>query len=96
MNEFLFCVNTRAYFIGSKNIEWTVKDCEWSEWQLGECSKSCDGGIRTNTRTKTIEEVNGGVCEGGEITEETCNTESCPGELMFLNNIDKLQNIIKF
>ena len=72
-----------------------MKDCEWSEWQLGECSKSCDGGIRTNTRTKTIEEVNGGVCKGGEITEETCNTESCPGELMFLNNIDKLQNIIK-
>ena len=68
------------------------ENCEWSEWQIGECSKSCNGGIRTNTRTKKKEALNGGVCEGGETMEETCNAESCPGYSMFLNDIYKSQN----
>jgi len=57
-------------------------NCEWNDWQVGECSKTCAGGSRTNTRTKKIEEANGtdedGVCEGEATMDEECNTQNCP------------------
>ena len=31
-------------------------DCEWSEWSIGECSVSCGGGTRIDTRDKVVEE----------------------------------------
>ena len=54
-------------------------DCEWRNWEYGECSKTCGGGSRTNTRSKRIEETFGGVCIGEAIEVEECNTEKCPG-----------------
>ena len=57
-------------------------DCEWNDWQEGECSVTCAGGLRTNTRTKKVVESDGtddvGVCEGEPTMEEECNTEACP------------------
>ena len=46
---------------------------------IGECSRSCGTGTRTNNRTKLVEEANGGTCSGqpSEIVE--CNTQPCPG-----------------
>ena len=54
-------------------------NCEWDEWVIGECSVSCAGGKRTNTRTKKVEEANGGECFGEAIALEVCNTQDCPG-----------------
>ena len=37
--------------------------------------------MRTNTRTKKIEEANGGSCEGEAVMDDMCNTEACPRKL---------------
>ena len=61
-------------------------DCKWSEWQIGNCSMTCGPeGTRTNTRTKTVKEKNGGKkCEGEATKEESCNTEvKCSGNIVF-------------
>ena len=61
-------------------------DCEWNDWTIGDCSRTCAGGLRTNSRTKKREEINGtdevGICEGDTTMEEECNTQNCTG--MFL------------
>ena len=54
-------------------------DCEWSDWQDGECSKSCEGGNRTSTRFKIVEEMYNGTCEGHSTYTEECNMQECPG-----------------
>ena len=36
------------------------------------------------TRSKTIEEANGGTCDGQSSENETCNTNNCPGKLIFV------------
>ena len=54
-------------------------NCEWSEWSIGECSLSCGGGTRIDTRDKVVEEDHGGSCDPmGNQREEPCNTEDCP------------------
>jgi hypothetical protein len=55
-------------------------DCvvsEWIDWSGG-CSKSCGGGIQTQTRTVVQEPKNGGkACP--ELTQtKDCNTHACP------------------
>ena len=55
--------------------------CEWNEWTSGVCSKECGGGIRTQFRTKNVEEANGGTCEGESTLRESCNTHNCPSKL---------------
>merc|ERR1712080_222984 len=52
--------------------------CEWNDWVIGECSDSCGTGTRTNTRTKSVVEANGGTCTGQPSEVEECNTHPCP------------------
>ena len=52
--------------------------CEWSTWNVGECSHSCNGGLRFNTRKKVKTEI-GTVCEGESAVQEKCNEAKCPG-----------------
>ena len=66
-------------------------NCEWSEWNLGECSKSCGTGTRNNTRTKLANERGRGTCNGMTTTVEACNTQSCPG--LFWNTVDQAYKI---
>ena len=56
-------------------------NCEWSDWQVGECSVSCGGGTRTKSRSKSVEEKNGGVCVGDATVQEVCNDKGCPGKI---------------
>lgn len=58
--------------------------CEWNDWEIGTCSKTCAGGTRTNKRTKKKEESNGGLCDGKSTITETCNTQKCPGKFKSL------------
>ena len=60
-------------------------DCEWNEWQIGDCSKTCGGGSRSNTRTKKVEEAHGGICEGESTIRESCNTMECTGSKLGFN-----------
>ena len=53
--------------------------CEWNDWVLGDCSKECGTGTRINTRTKSVEEINGGTCTGQATEEEECLIVECPG-----------------
>ena len=56
-------------------------DCEWSDWQIGQCSVTCGRGNRTNTRSKLLKEKNGGVCTGEATAQEVCNNPGCPGNI---------------
>ena len=51
-------------------------NCQWGEWSKEEiaCSKTCDGGIKRYTRTKRVEEKNGGICSGEHTKNVKCNT----------------------
>ena len=53
--------------------------CEWDEWKIGECSRSCGTGTRMNNRTKLVEEAHGGTCNGQSSEIVECNTQPCPG-----------------
>ena len=60
-------------------------DCEWDDWRIGECSKTCGGGERTNIRNKITEATDGGEeCSGTSTSTESCNTQECPGECYIL------------
>ena len=50
-----------------------------------DCSTTCGGGTRTDTRIKRKKEINT-VCDGEATKKETCNTEPCPGMLPTCNN----------
>ena len=66
-----------------------IVHCEWDEWQIGECSKTCGGGERTDTRVEKASAEHGGdACKGAYSLTESCNVEECPGKtiltIMFL------------
>ena len=57
-----------------------VVDCEWDDWTIGNCSSSCGGGTRTNTRSKKINAKHGGKeCDEPTSIDESCNVQECPG-----------------
>ena len=56
-------------------------DCEWNEWQIGGCTTSCGKGYRTKSRTKKVEEANGGTCDGESKEHELCTSAPCPSKL---------------
>ena len=58
-------------------------DCKWSEWTIGDCDKTCGGGLRTNTRVPAPEAQHGGEeCTGHPNVTESCNIQECPGILI--------------
>ena len=46
---------------------------------MGECSAECGMGTQTNTRTKLVEEANGGTCSGQPTEIVECMLKECPG-----------------
>ena len=54
--------------------------CEWDAWNLGECSAECGLGTQKNTRTKLVEEANGGTCSGQPEEVVECMIKECPGK----------------
>ena len=87
------CLNNSAAKLAALQIDFFMNclftvDCMWGEWQYGHkmmrknngCTKSCDGGLRYESRSKKQEQRNGGkpcLGENGRIT--SCNTQCCPG-----------------
>lgn len=73
------------------------ENCEWNEWQLGECSVSCGGGTRMDTRTKAKVEAYGGTCEdNGNQREVECNIEECPRKYSTINTFLQLRKLNNF
>eukprot|EP00930_Biecheleria_cincta_P066152 TRINITY_DN5216_c0_g2_i1.p1 TRINITY_DN5216_c0_g2~~TRINITY_DN5216_c0_g2_i1.p1 ORF type:complete len:1322 (+),score=217.62 TRINITY_DN5216_c0_g2_i1:131-4096(+) len=62
------------------NVEDCAQDCEWGEWsEWSACPVTCDGGIRTKTRSKKREELHGGQpCDGNTTQKESCGLTQCP------------------
>jgi len=48
----------------------------WGSWTL--CTKSCNGGSQSSTRTVTQTVQNGGKACPELVQEQTCNTQCCP------------------
>jgi len=55
-------------------------DCEWTAWTPWQnCSKSCNVGVTSRSRSKAPIESSGGVpCAGLSNEQKTCNTQGCP------------------
>ena len=73
-------------FIKCNSYSANSATCVWNEWQIGTCSKTCGGGIRTNTRTKKKKESIGTVCKGKSKVEEACNTQDCQGKVIYVKH----------
>ena len=56
-------------------------DCEWGDWNIGNCSSECGGGIQIHTRTPKVIASHGGVdCYGLPNVTKICNINKCPGK----------------
>ena len=65
-------------------IIYAAVDCTWNDWIVGECTDSCGGGTRTNTRTTNTSAAHGGNdCAGNSSITEKCNTQNCTGQTLF-------------
>ena len=62
-----------------------VVHCEWGEWKIGECNKSCGGGFRINTRTVESKDSRE-ECAGSSTISESCNVQECPGKIFCISN----------
>ncbi len=67
------------------NFDVCAIHCEWNDWDLwSPCSKSCNGGTRSKSRSKKWDSSNGGMpCVGNATDMEKCNTEPCPVDCAF-------------
>ena len=55
-------------------------NCEWGDWIIGDCSKTCGVGTRYKTRTPKVSAEHGGKeCNGSTSAKEDCNFKTCPG-----------------
>merc|ERR1719158_2543315 len=59
-------------------FEITTVNCEWSEWEFGHCSAECGEGTIIKTRSKLVEESNGGTCIGEPTETVECKIKQCP------------------
>ena len=65
-------INAKSQFI----LEYSAEKCNWSEWQIGECSKSCGGGLKPKFRHLLNTDNNARNC-GLPSVLEPCNVQSC-------------------
>ena len=55
-------------------------DCHWGGWSSWE---SCNEGVKTKSRTKTVNEAHGGACNGQTSKTETCNINTYPRTIQY-------------
>ena len=90
-------LETKFHFIMMifhKNILLSLKviDCVWSRWTYnGGCSSRCGRGSKRKSRTKIIDEENGGHCYGKSTGVEVC--QDCSGEIIILLSLLELMNL---
>ena len=79
----MFHIQILYGLIDFEYFETAPVNCEWNEWKIGQCSKSCDGGLRNKTRTIMTKESNKGKCEGNATVQETCSLNNCSRQFIF-------------
>ena len=59
-----------------------VVDGGWSDWNIGECSVACGGGVKEKFRlcNNPAPSCGGKECSGIEVESVECNEFSCDGE----------------
>ena len=74
-----------------KSFLTTDTDGNWAEWTTwGKCSKSCDSGVQTRSRTCSNPPPSGDgeTCVGKASEEKDCNTEDCSGMTIFSKKLN--------
>ena len=57
-----------------------VVECQWNEWRVGDCNKSCGKGFRIKTRSPKSRSSNlMDDCSGPSTVLESCSISECPG-----------------
>ena len=75
----------------SINLKYPSVDCQWAQWQIGDCSETCGDGVRENHRVKLTEALFGGApCEGKSKAAESCNNGICPGTRSLKNVMESV------
>ncbi|XP_033114633.1 ADAMTS-like protein 2 [Anneissia japonica] len=62
----------------------TIDEGEWSDWEEGECSVTCGGGVKLLTRTCNVNDGEE-YCKGSDTMYELCNTQLCDGVCSDIN-----------
>merc|ERR1712096_169098 len=78
--------------VGFKIYAKRAVDCVWANWQQGACTPECGPGKRTDTRVKTTEEANGGLCNGENTQVVDCKDKECP-DVKFDGQLDYIREI---
>ena len=72
--------NVICFWAFKLRLKFSLVDCEWGDWKIGECSVECGTGIRLNTREpKVLAAYDGEECSGLANATEICNIQECPG-----------------
>ena len=81
--------NTHQVLSTRCKLQLILVDCQWSEWAGGACSLTCGGGTKLKTRTKSVREKYGGVCNGEFAERVSCNQQDCPSKYSLLPRYNK-------
>jgi len=68
----------RAELYLEKGKEVFIQDCYVSDWQAGDCSVSCGGGVQQMTRTVVAQPDPDGASCPPLVVEQQCAQEDCP------------------
>ena len=62
-------------------------DGQWSDWSPWlQCNVTCGGGIQERYRICTQPKHGGSDCPGDEKEYQACNTDHCPGTMLYLRD----------
>lgn len=75
---------SNAWWSSRRRRSCSAVHCQVSNWgSWSSCTRSCNGGIRTRTRRKTVTEFCGGSCSYHLIETINCNTQCCPADCVY-------------
>ena len=73
-------------FYNLQSLKSNLVDCEWTEWNCPECSKTCGTGFENCTRNRIKEAQHGGRnCSGNATYDRSCESGECPGICKVVN-----------
>ena len=62
--------------IDAFKLRFDIEKCDWNDWEIGECSRTCGGGYQTKKRTLRNTDQSATNC-GYSTLKEPCNVKSC-------------------
>ena len=61
---------------GTFKLQYDIVQCDWNDWKIEKCSRTCGGGQQTKKRTLRNADQNATNCGSSTLTEP-CNVRSC-------------------